>query len=113
MTGSRMIPGRGLELRSFQIRALRCSHADLLVFLNECRYLHHQNSLQLGGLSHIGNRCSIMAPLRRFLILAWMKPRKFPGVRWATLKTENRSLLNLTTMPGRVCVDEIMETNLS
>jgi hypothetical protein len=49
-----------------------------------------------------------MVPLRRLRILACTKPRRLPGVRWLTLNTENKSLLNLTTMPGRICVDEIM-----
>ena len=50
-----------------------------------------------------------MEPLRRLRILACTKPRRLPGVRWVTLKTEYRSLLNLITMPGRICVAEIMK----
>ena len=57
------------------------------------------------------NRCSIMFPLRRLRILAWTKPRRLPGVRWNTLKTENSSLLNLTTIPGRIWVEEIIAGN--
>src|ERR1019366_9408375 len=50
------------------------------------------------------NRCSNIAPVRRFRSLAWMKARKFPGVRCSTLNTECKSLLCLMTMPGRICV---------
>src|SRR5579864_2197257 len=46
-------------------------------------------------------RCSNMAPVRRLRSFAWMKARKFPGVRCSTLKTECRSLLCLMIMPGR------------
>src|SRR4029077_13595910 len=42
-----------------------------------------------------------MAPVRRLRSLAWMKARRFPGVRCSTLKTECRSLLCLMIMPGR------------
>ena len=50
-----------------------------------------------------------MEPLRRFRILAWTKPRRLPGVRWKTLKMEYSSLLKRITMPGRICVAEIIE----
>src|SRR5271156_1597686 len=46
-------------------------------------------------------RCSNMAPVRRFRSFAWMKARRFPGVRCSTLKTECKSLLCLMIMPGR------------
>src|SRR5439155_12047352 len=46
-------------------------------------------------------RCSNMAPVRRLRNFAWMKARKFPGVRCSTLNTECRSLLCLMIMPGR------------
>src|SRR6185503_14460538 len=46
-------------------------------------------------------RCSNMAPVRRLRSLAWMKARRFPGVRCSTLNTECRSLLCLMIMPGR------------
>src|SRR5579864_8500900 len=49
-------------------------------------------------------RCSNMAPVRRLRSLAWMKARRFPGVRCSTLKTECSSPLCLMTMPGRICV---------
>src|SRR5690242_15872760 len=42
-----------------------------------------------------------MAPVRRLRSLAWMKARRFPGVRCSTLNTECRSLLCLMIMPGR------------
>ncbi len=60
-------------------------------------------------LSSDEKRCSVMVPLRRLRILACTKPRRLPGVRWLTLKTEYSSLLNLITMPGRICVAEIMK----
>src|SRR5215469_8592077 len=50
-----------------------------------------------------------MLPLRKLRILACTKPRRLPGVRCATLKTECNSLLNLITIPGRICVDVIMK----
>src|ERR1700733_4711219 len=46
-------------------------------------------------------RCSNMAPVRRLRNLAWIKARRFPGVRCSTLNTECRSLLCLMTIPGR------------
>src|SRR5581483_5988048 len=46
-------------------------------------------------------RCSNIAPVRRLRNLAWMKARRFPGVRCSTLNTECRSLLCLMIMPGR------------
>jgi hypothetical protein len=49
-------------------------------------------------------RCSNIAPVRRFLSLAWMKARKLPGVRCSTANTECRSLLCLMIMPGRIWV---------
>src|SRR5580658_2153612 len=49
-------------------------------------------------------RCSNMAPVRRLRSLAWMKARRFPGVRCSTLNTECRSLLCLMIMPGRIWV---------
>ena len=36
--------------------------------------------------------------------MAWIKARKFPGVRCSTLKTVCNSLLCLMIMPGRICV---------
>src|SRR5579871_2108955 len=42
-----------------------------------------------------------MAPVRRLRSLAWIKARRFPGVRCSTLNTECRSLLCLITIPGR------------
>src|SRR5580692_4369993 len=50
------------------------------------------------------NRCSNMAPVRRLRNLAWIKARRFPGVRCSTLNTECRSLLCLMIMPGRIWV---------
>src|SRR5215471_10838104 len=47
------------------------------------------------------NRCSNIAPVRKLRSLAWMKARRFPGVRCSTLNTECRSLLCLMIMPGR------------
>src|SRR5580698_6419752 len=47
------------------------------------------------------NRCSNIAPVRRFRSLAWMNARRLPGVRCSTLKTECKSLLCLMIMPGR------------
>src|SRR6266516_4809825 len=49
-----------------------------------------------------------MLPVRRLRIFACTNPRRFPGVRCATLKTEYNSLLYLMTIPGRICVAEIM-----
>src|SRR3954464_37453 len=46
-------------------------------------------------------RCSNIAPVRKLRSLAWMKARRFPGVRCSTLNTECRSLLCLMIMPGR------------
>src|SRR6195256_5339071 len=58
-------------------------------------------------------RCSNMAPVRRLRSLAWMKARKFPGVRCSTAKTECRSLLCLIIMPGRSWVAGMdMDKNL-
>ena len=51
---------------------------------------------------------SVMEPLRRLRILTWTNPRRLPGVRCSVLKTVYSSLLNLMTMPGRSCVDEII-----
>jgi hypothetical protein len=49
-----------------------------------------------------------MLPDRRLRIFAWTNPRRLPGVLCVTLKTVYSSLLNLITIPGRICVDEIM-----
>src|SRR5450432_2313859 len=59
-------------------------------------------------LSSEEKRFSVIEPVRRLRIFACTKPRRLPGVRWDTLKTEYNSLLNLITMPGRICVEEIM-----
>ena len=48
-----------------------------------------------------------MVPDLKLRIFTWTKPRRLPGVRCSILKTENSSLLNLTTMPGRSCVAAI------
>ncbi len=60
-------------------------------------------------LSSEEKRFSVMEPVRRLRILACTNPRRLPGVRWFTLNTEYSSLLNLITMPGRICVAEIMK----
>src|SRR5689334_18080584 len=54
-------------------------------------------------------RFSVIVPLFRLRIFACTKPRRLPGVRCVTLKTEYRSLLYLITMPGRICVAEIIK----
>ena len=41
------------DLSSFQIRAFRRVHADLLAFLDERRHLDHEAGLHLGGLGDI------------------------------------------------------------
>src|SRR4051794_32784900 len=62
-------------------------------------------------LSSEEKRFSVMVPLRRLRILAWTNPRRLPGVRWLTLKTVYSSLLYLITMPGRICVADIMNSS--
>ena len=53
-----------------------------------------------------------MVPVRKLRIFTCTNPRRLPGVRCSILKTENSSLLNLITMPGRSCVAEIIKGKL-
>ena len=53
-----------------------------------------------------------MVPVRRLRILTCTNPRRLPGVRWFTLKIEYSSLLNLMTIPGRICVAAIIPNPL-